>query len=226
MGASLLNLLGLVVEEQVTLAPHERSRLVTLVDESSTLGAADYGRMLSELGKYGASFVLVTQSLAKLDAIDRALRPTVFSNIDGLTVFQTSAEDGEHLVEELGSGLAVSDLTDLDDFACYARWWADGRKLPAFSLRLTPPTKPRPGRVEALAHASAERHGRPRVEVAAVIDQRLSQRGGQSGVPADGAGQEASGEHDSNAEGVQPTAKKNPSPPGRSKNRDRGRKRS
>ena len=67
-------------------------------DESSTLGAADYQRMLSELSKYGASFILVSQSLAKLDAIDRALRPTIFSNIDGLTVFQVSAEDGPHIL--------------------------------------------------------------------------------------------------------------------------------
>ncbi|MPZ49767.1 MAG: TraM recognition domain-containing protein, partial [Dehalococcoidia bacterium] len=76
VGATVLNLLGLIVEEQVALPPGQRSRLVALVDESSTLGAADYPRMLSELGKYGASFVLVTQSLAKLDAIDEALRPT------------------------------------------------------------------------------------------------------------------------------------------------------
>jgi O-antigen/teichoic acid export membrane protein len=43
--------------------------------------------MLSELGKYSASFVLVTQSLSKLDAIDRALRPTI-SRVSAAKRFQ------------------------------------------------------------------------------------------------------------------------------------------
>jgi len=184
MGATLLNLLGLVVEEQVTLASAERCRLVALVDESSTLGAADYQRMLSELSKYGASFILVSQSLAKLDAIDRALRPTIFSNIDGLTVFQVSAEDGRYLVPELGSDIEVSDLTDLSDFECYARWWADGRRLPTFSLRLDPPPAFYAERVQCIARSSAERFGRPRQEVLADIDRALAEHGGLAGTPA------------------------------------------
>ncbi|MEX2501483.1 MAG: TraM recognition domain-containing protein, partial [Trueperaceae bacterium] len=123
VGATLLNLLGLIVEEQVMVPAAQRRRVVSLVDESSTLGAVDYPRMLSELGKYGASFVLVTQSLSKLDAIDRNLAPTIFANSDGLTVFQVSAEDARKLVPELGSEIEVEDLVSLDDFTCYARWW-------------------------------------------------------------------------------------------------------
>jgi hypothetical protein len=184
MGATLLNLLSLVVEEQINLAPAERCRLVALVDESSTLAAADYQRMLSELSKYGASFILVSQSLAKLDAIDRALRPTIFSNIDGLTVFQVSAEDGRYLVPELGSDIEVSDLTDLSDFECYARWWADGRRLPTFSLRLDPPPAFHAERVQSIARRSAERFGRPRQEVLAEIDRVLAEHGGLAGTPA------------------------------------------
>ncbi|MGD9890866.1 MAG: hypothetical protein AB7U18_06190, partial [Dehalococcoidia bacterium] len=87
LGATLLNLLGLLVEEQVTLPQARRTRVVCLVDESSVLGAADYPRMLGELSKNWISVMLITQSHARLDAIDRQLRPTVFANIDGLTVF-------------------------------------------------------------------------------------------------------------------------------------------
>jgi hypothetical protein len=186
MGATLLNLMGLVVEEQVVLPPAERCRLVALVDESSTLGAADFGHMLSELSKYGASFVLVTQSLAKLDAIDRALRPTIFSNIDGLTVFQVSAEDARYLAPELGGELEVADLIDLDDFECYARWWADGRRLPAFSVRLDPPPAVDSDRVAAIAERSAQTFGRPRKDVLDEIDKVLAARGVKVG-PAEGA---------------------------------------
>jgi hypothetical protein len=222
VGATVLNLLGLVVEEQVALPPARRSRLVALVDESSTLGAADYPRMLSELGKYGASFVLVTQSLAKLDAIDEALRPTIFSNVDGLTVFQVSAQDARYLAPELSGGLEVDDLTALDDFECYARWWASGRRLPTFSLRLDPPPSTVPDRVAAIAHRSAERFGRPREEVAREIDDALARRGVRLGPssPTGAAHEAAPEEAEELPDEPQPTGKANPRARGRSENRD------
>ncbi len=176
VGATLLNLLGLLVEEQVALDPSRRRRVVSLVDESSTLAAVDYNRMLSELGKYGASYVLVTQSLAKFDAVDRSLAPTLFANIDGLTCFGVSAEDARRLVPELGSGIEVADLVSLDDFTCYARWW-DGRARPqAFSFRVDPPPEAAPGRAAAIARISAERVGRPRGLVEAEVSRALEER--------------------------------------------------
>jgi len=224
VGATILNLMGLVVEEQVTLPPAQRSRLVALVDESSTLGAADYGRMLSELAKYGASFVLVTQSLAKLDAIDRALKPTIFSNIDGLTVFQVSAEDARYLVPELGGELEVADLTDLNDYECYARWSAGGRKLPAFSLLVDPPPPSNAERVRAIATRSAELFGRPREEVWAEIEGKLSLRGNVVKPAGVGTVVGAQNDQEQANSDPQPTTKNNPSITRRHEYRDRGRK--
>jgi hypothetical protein len=193
-----------------------------LVDESSTLGATDYGQMLSELGKYGASFVLVTQSLAKLDAIDRALKPTIFSNIDGLTVFQVSAEDARYLVPELGGDLDISDLTDLSDFECYARWSAGGRHLPVSSLRIDPPPSPNRERVHAIAARSAERIGRPREEVWAEIQQTLEGRvPPPKPKPQDQAGDGVQAV-DADAES-QPTGRMDPKPPARNDHRNRKR---
>ncbi|MCZ7576345.1 MAG: type IV secretory system conjugative DNA transfer family protein [Dehalococcoidia bacterium] len=181
VGATLLNLLGLVVEDQVDMPAGERSRMVALIDESSTLGGADYPRMMSELGKYGASFVLVTQSLAKLDAIDRELRPTIFANLDSLTVFQTSAEDARYLVPELGHDLEVDDLVSLDDYECYARWSSGGQRHPAFSLRLDPPAPLDPSRISVIAERSAARFGRAREEVAKEVDQVFAARALKTG---------------------------------------------
>jgi len=223
MGATLLNLVGLVVEEQVALPPADRCRLVALVDESSTLGAADYGRMLGELAKYGASFVLVTQSLSKLDAIDRALRPTIFSNIDGLTVFQVSAEDARYLAPELGSDVAVEDLTDLGDFECYARWWSDGQRLPTFSLRLNRPPPVSVTRTEAIARRSAEHYGRPRDEVRAEVARILDRRAGVVGrapIPVHGRTEAATDDEEEPGE-TRPTAHSNPKVPPRSDHRNR-----
>ncbi|MBE0608343.1 MAG: TraM recognition domain-containing protein, partial [Dehalococcoidia bacterium] len=176
IGATLLNLLGLIVEDQIDMPAGERSRMVALIDESSTLGGADYPRMMSELGKYGASFVLVTQSLARLDAIDHELRPTIFANLDSLTVFQVSAEDARYLAPELGHDLEVDDLVSLDDYECYARWSSGGHRHPALSLRLDPPAPLDPSRIAAIAAESATRFGRPREEVARQVDQILAAR--------------------------------------------------
>ena len=177
VGATLLNLIGLMVEEQVELPPEQRRRIVVLVDESSTLGAVDYSRMLSELVKYGASFVLVTQGLAKLDAVDRSLVPTIFSNIDGLTVFQVSADDARRLTPELGSDLEVEDLTGLDDFECYARWWDGAARPAAFSFRVDPPPVAANERMEAIAERSALRFGSPRATVEAEVALTLEAQG-------------------------------------------------
>jgi hypothetical protein len=171
--------------------------------------------------------VLVTQSLAKLDAIDRALRPTIFSNIDGLTVFQVSAEDARYLAPELGGDLEVADLIDQDDFECYARWWADGRRLPAFSVRLDPPPPLDPERVAAIAERSAQRFGRPREEVLKEIDAVFAARGLKVG-PADGAAAADSAADqgvESVPEEVSPSEKENSKPTkrGRQRSRSRGR---
>ena len=41
----------------------------------------DYESMLSDLSKFGASFVLATQSLAKLDDLSRTMRDTLLANV-------------------------------------------------------------------------------------------------------------------------------------------------
>jgi len=184
VGATTLNLLGLLLEEQVALPPEQRRRVVQLVDESSTLGAVDYPRMLSELGKYGASFTLVTQSLSKLDAVDRELLPTILANSDGLTAFQCSAEDARRLVPELGGGIEVEDLVSLDDFSAYVRWWDGFARPPAFTLSVDPPPPSDTTRVEAIARRSAERHGREREQVVAEVMDVLAAR--LAPEPADG----------------------------------------
>ena len=165
IGATLLNLVALVVAEQAALDPADRGRVILLVDEFHTMPGADYEAVLSELAKYGANLVLATQSLARLEALDRqhgrGLRPVLFSNLDGLFAFHTSAEDARYLVRELGAGIEEDDLGELGEYHCYARLSARGERLPVFSLRLDPPPPGDPALAADLAASSAARHGRP-----------------------------------------------------------------
>ena len=67
VGASLLNLVDSVIREQERLPMSQRRGALVVVDEMQSMPGVDYESMLSELGKFGASFVLATQSLAKLE---------------------------------------------------------------------------------------------------------------------------------------------------------------
>jgi hypothetical protein len=157
------------VGQQAILPPARRRDVAVLVDEFHALPAADYEAFLAELGKYGASLVLATQSLGMLDAIDadRGLKHAVFANVDHLYAFNCSAEDARALAPELGGPIELADLVELGDHQCYARLSHEGERLPAFHLRLDPPPEADPAVAEVLAACSAARYGRDAAVVAA-----------------------------------------------------------
>lgn len=171
IGGTLLNLVRLEVQAQASLPPARRRRVCLIVDEFHTMPGADYEAFLGELAKFQSSLILATQALARQEVLDRAheraLRSTLFSNLDGLFAFHCSAEDARYLEPELGGELEVADLVSLGDYQCYARLWAGGERLPVFSVRLDPPPVGDPDLAARLAVASARRHGRPRQAIEA-----------------------------------------------------------
>ena len=76
--------------------------MLVVVDEMQSMPGVDYEGMLSELGKFGASFILATQSLAKLSDLSRTMQDTLLANIGCLAVFQVAGADARTLVWELG----------------------------------------------------------------------------------------------------------------------------
>ena len=164
IGGTLVNLVGLLVGEQAQLPESRRHPVTLIVDEFHTMPGADYEAILSELAKYGASLILATQSLARLEALDRdqgrSLRATVFANLDGLFAFHTSAEDARYLVRELGGEIDERDLIELGEHQCYARLSAGGERLPTFSLSLNRPPASDPVVRGTLTELSAARYGR------------------------------------------------------------------
>lgn len=171
LGGTLVNLVALVVGEQARLRPDERRRCALIVDECQTMPGADYEAILAELGKYGASLVLATQSVARLEALDRergrALRATVFANLDGLCVFHCSAEDARFLVRELGDEVDEADLLDLGEHRCYCKLSSGGTRLPLCSVALDAPAESDLAVRAQLQDASARRWGRPIADVEA-----------------------------------------------------------
>ena len=139
VGSSILNLVDGVIREQGNLPPEQR-RGALVVDEMQTMPGVDYESMLSELGKFGANFILATQSLAKLEDLSRTMRDTVLANVGCLAAFQMAGNDARQLVWELGKDrVSEDDVTSLPVHQCYVRATVGTERMDAFSMRVRPP---------------------------------------------------------------------------------------
>ena len=142
VGASLLNLVDAVIREQGSLPFEQRRGALVVVDEMQSMPGVDYESMLSELGKFGASFILATQSLAKLDDLSRTMRDTLLANVGCLAVFQVSGSDARQLVWELGKErVTEDDITSLPVHQCYIRATVGTERMDAFSMKVAKPER-------------------------------------------------------------------------------------
>ncbi len=157
VGASLLNLVDAVIREQGSLPLSRRRGALVVVDEMQSMPGVDYESMLSELGKFGASFVLATQSLAKLDDLSRTMRDTILANVGCLAVFQVAGNDARTLVWELGKDrVSEDDIVSLPVHHCYVRATVGKERMPAFSMMVRKPEEGDPdvaARIRAAASA-------------------------------------------------------------------------
>ena len=143
VGASLLNLVDAVIRGQESLPPEERRGALVVVDEMQSMPGVDYESMLSELGKYGASFVLATQSLAKLADLSPTMQDTLLANVGCLCVFQVAGSDARQLTLELDRDrVSIEDIVSLPVHHCYVRATVGTERMPPFSMEVR---KPEPG---------------------------------------------------------------------------------
>ena len=151
VGASLLNLVDAVIREQGSLPLERRRGALVVVDEMQSMPGVDYESMLSELGKFGASFVLATQSLAKLDDLSRTMRDTILANVGCLAVFQVAGSDARQLVWELGKErVSEDDIVSLPVHHCYVRATVGTDRMDAFSMKVAKPEAGDPARAERI----------------------------------------------------------------------------
>ena len=145
VGASLLNRTDAVIREQGRLSPDERHGALVVVDEMQSMPGVDYESMLSELGKFGASFILATQSLARLADLSPTMQDTLLANVGCLAVFQVAASDARQLIGELDrERLDEEDLVSLPAHHCYVRATVDGLRQPTYSLGVREPEEGSP----------------------------------------------------------------------------------
>ncbi len=117
----------------------------------------DYEAMLSELGKFGASFVLATQSLAKLSDLSPTMQDTLLANVGCLAVFQVAGADARQLVWELGKErVTEEDIVSLPVHHAYVRATTGGERMSTFSMAVRKPEGGNPDAADRIrADASA-----------------------------------------------------------------------
>ena len=154
VGSSILNLVDAVIREQGDLPPERRRGALVVVDEMQSMPGVDYESMLSELGKFGASFVLATQSLDKLDDLSHTMRNTLLANVGCLAIFQVAGSDARQLVWELDRDrISEEDIVSLPVHHCYVRATVGTERTPAFSMKVL---KPEEGDADVAAAIRAE----------------------------------------------------------------------
>ncbi|MYC38806.1 MAG: type IV secretion system DNA-binding domain-containing protein [Chloroflexi bacterium] len=175
VGASLLNLVGAVIAEQGNLPPDQRRGALVVVDEMQAIPGVDYESMLSELGKFGANFILATQSLARLAELSNTMRDTLLANVGCLAVFQVAAADARDIMGELDrERVAEEDLVSLPSHHCYVRATHEGERQPTYTMMVR---KPRPSypEVEELVRARTVEYTAPIGAVIALEDEAREQ---------------------------------------------------
>jgi len=189
VGASVLNLVDSAIREQERLPLAQRRGALVVVDEMQTIPGVEFESMLSELGKYGASFVLATQSLAKLADLSPTMRHTLLANVGCLCVFQVSGEDARDLLWELGrERVSEEDVVSQPVHHCYVRATVGTERMPVFSMTVRRPELGDP-RVAARIREAASCYVTPKAELdaqqaerrrpAAVFRERMAELGRQ-----------------------------------------------
>ena len=121
-----------------------------------SMPGVDYESMLSELGKFGASFILATQSLAKLDDLSRTMRDTLLANVGCLAVFQVAGNDARTLVWELGKDrVSEEDIVSLPVHHCYVRATVGKERMDAFSMEVRKPEEGDPDTAARIREAAS-----------------------------------------------------------------------
>lgn len=166
LGATILGLLSVCLEEQGALDEKNRALFPILIDEFQVLEGVDWS-MLAQLRKYGATFFLATQSLEYLKQLEAVLLPTVLANVRQIYSFNLSAQDAWTIHKELG--VEAEDIINLDSHMCYVKLKSGEQRRPTFSLQIETPPVGSVALAEAIRGDSQQQYATP----ATVVDKWL-----------------------------------------------------
>ena len=139
MGAAVLNLVDATIRRSAELPADQRGRLMVVVDEAQSIPGINYDDMLGEAAKFGASFILGTQSLSNLDKLSPTgdMRTALTANAGCLVMFNCEHGDADYLARQMGREFVTADdVRGLPSHHAYVQYRTGGVNLPPYTVRL------------------------------------------------------------------------------------------
>ena len=139
LGAAVLNLIDATIRRSGELPADQRRRVMVVVDEAQTIPGVDYDEMMGEASKFGASFIIGTQSLSNLDKLSTKgnMRQNLMANAGCLATFNCEFGDATFLSNQMGTEFVTADdVRGLPSHNAYIHIRAGGENLPPYSVNL------------------------------------------------------------------------------------------
>lgn len=133
-----------------------------VIDEFHNFMTHSFEPMLSEVRKYGLSFVLSHQYGAQLDD---GVRNAVIGNIGTFITFTIGGFDADLFAKEYGLPWSMDRFTDIPPFRAIARRLEDGKIRAPHYLDTYPPQTKMAGFREAVIKRSRQRYATPRKKI-------------------------------------------------------------
>ncbi len=159
LGSFVLARVWQAATARARLAHHQRLDAVLYADEAHNFLTLPYqfDEMFAEARGYGLGLALAHQHLAQLPTeLARALSANARTKL----FFTLSPEDARELERHTTPELRAHDLAHLGRHQAAVRLFADGRELPACTIRTRPAAPAIPGRAQAARAAARTRYGR------------------------------------------------------------------
>lgn len=181
LGEINANLIGMIFVGKILMAALSRVDDPTRgfppfylhIDEFQNVSTPAIASILSEARKYKLSLTVAHQFIAQLD---QNIKDAVFGNVGSIASFRVGGEDAQFLERQFSPIFEAKDLMNVPNYNAFIRMLVNGVPTKPFSVATLPPIVSDRGRVEAMIEQSAQRHGRPRVEVEAEISARYTKK--------------------------------------------------
>lgn len=157
---------------RANIPEEERKDFCLYVDEFQNFATDSFESILSEARKYRLNLIVANQFMGQLT--DK-IRGAIVGNVGTYIIGRVGSDDVENVVKMFQPTFQPEDLLYMPNYTAAVKMLVNGAPTAPFTMSL-PPLKVQTNDdlAKSLIRLSAERYGRPRAEVEAEIEKRLS----------------------------------------------------
>lgn len=172
LGSMLITKIYLAAMSRADVTEQTLGRLPNFyfyVDEFQSFANESFVDILSEARKYKLNLTIAHQYIEQMS---EEVRAAVFGNVGTMITFRVGAYDAEVLEKEFEPHFYAQDLVNLGFTQIYLKLMIDGVSSQPFSATtLSPIERPEKSYKDHIVDVSRKKHGKPRSEVEAHIDE-------------------------------------------------------